>query len=85
MEAFFLTLVGIINHHGNSAYSVHYTCTLFCNDKIFHCNDMMITESSDSRSVHSAMPYILYTVGGQFIYRVEGYYFYWNNNGIIME
>ena len=76
-----MTRFVIIHHHGNSAYSVRYTCTLFCNDKIFHCNGMMITESSDSRSVHSTMPYILYIVGDEFIYKVEGTSFI----GIIME
>ena len=59
IDGSYFTLVGIIHHHGNSANSGHYTCTLFYNDKIFHCNDMMITESSDSKSVHSATPYIL--------------------------
>ena len=54
-----LTLVGIIHHHGSSANSGHYTCTLFHNGKVFHCNDMMITESSGFEFVHSATPYIM--------------------------
>ena len=54
-----LTLVGIIHHHGNSANSGHYTCTLFHNGKVFHCNDMMITESVGFEFVRSATPYIL--------------------------
>ena len=58
IDGSYFTLVDIIHHHGNSANSGHYTCTLFYNDKILHCN-VVITESSDSRSVHSSMPNIL--------------------------
>ena len=58
------TLVGIIHHHGSSANSGHYTCTLFHDGKVFHCNDMMITESSAFEFVHSDTPYIL-------VYRIK--------------
>ena len=59
MDGHCFTLVGIIHHHGDSANSGHYTCTLFHNDNVFQCNDMMITESSGFEFVHSATSYIL--------------------------
>ena len=55
----YFTLVGIIHHHGISANSGHYTCTLIYNDRVFYCNDMMITESSVFEVVHAGTPYIL--------------------------
>ena len=41
------TLIGIIHHHGNSANSGHYTCTLIHDSMVFDCNDRMITRSSN--------------------------------------
>ena len=53
------SLLGIIHHHGGSACSGHYTSTLFHDDIIFDCNDMMITESSNFTPIHSTTAYIL--------------------------
>ena len=52
-------LVGTIEHHGHSITSGHYTCTLFHNDNIFKCNDMVITEYSEYPGRPSSTVYIM--------------------------
>ena len=59
MDGAKFTLVGIVHHHGSGASSGHYTSTLFHDDSVFQCNDMMITESSKLEFAHSATSYIL--------------------------
>ena len=59
VDATYFELVSIMHHHGNGAGSGHYTSTLFHDDKVFDCNDMMIIESSSYQLADSATSYMM--------------------------
>ena len=59
IHGFKFELVGIIDHHGSTAGSGHYTSTLFHNDSGYHCNDMRITNFPNFKTIDSATAYIL--------------------------
>ena len=53
------TPLSIMDHHGYSMNSGHYTASNNCCGKTFHCNDNKITESNITDTYNSSTAYIL--------------------------
>ena len=53
------SLQATIGHHGPSIYSGHYTASINCCNKTFHCNDHTITEFGIIDSKNSSTAYVI--------------------------
>ena len=54
-----VSLQASVDHHGYSMNSGHYTASINCCGKIFHCNDNKITECNVTDTYNSSTAYIL--------------------------
>ena len=53
------SLQASVDHHGYSMISGHYTASINCCGKTFHCNDNKITECNITDTYNSSTAYIL--------------------------
>ena len=53
------SLQASVDHHGYSMNSGHYTASIICCGKTFHCNDNKITECNITDTFNSSTAYIL--------------------------
>ena len=53
------SLQASVDHHGYSMSSGHYTASINCCGKTFHCNDNKITECNITDTYNSSTAYIL--------------------------
>ena len=53
------SLQASVDHHGYSMNSGHYTASINCCGKTFHCNDNKITECNITDTYNSSTAYIL--------------------------
>ena len=53
------SLQASVDHHGYSINSGHYTASINCCGKTFHCNDNKITECNITNTYNSSTTYIL--------------------------
>ena len=53
------SLHAIIDHHGPSMYSGHYTASINCCNKTFYCNDNRITELRIVDTRNSTTAYVI--------------------------
>ena len=53
------SLQASVDHHGHSMNSGHYTASINCCGKTFHCNDNKITECNITDTYNSSTAYIL--------------------------
>ena len=56
---FKFSLQASVDHHGYSMNSGHYTASISCCGKTFHCNDNKITECNITDTYNSSTAYIL--------------------------
>ena len=54
-----LSLQATIDPHGPSMYSGHYTTSINCYKKTFHCNDSKITEFDMIDTKNSSIAYVV--------------------------
>ena len=60
------SLQAFVDHHGYSMNSGHYTASINCCGKTFHCNDNKITECNITDTNNSSTAYIL-LLGRQYV------------------